>query len=74
VEGNGRWIIIIRNESLRLEATVYREQFNPRSTVPDTVAEDWLSVGTFRAKEKSPRLQQVVDWTLPNEPDADHQN
>jgi hypothetical protein len=33
---------------------LYREQFNPDLTVPDAVVEDWISVGTFRAKEKSP--------------------
>jgi hypothetical protein len=72
---------LVRNTHLKIDRPVaerfyalYREQFNPDLTVPESVVEEWISVGTFRAKEKSPRLQQVVDWTLPNEPDADHQN
>lgn len=32
---------------------LYREQFNPDLTVPDAVVEECISVGTFRAKEKS---------------------
>jgi hypothetical protein len=31
---------------------LYREQFNPDLTVPEAVVEEWISVGTFRAKEK----------------------
>jgi hypothetical protein len=33
---------------------LYREQFNPDLTVADAVVEEWISVGTFRANEKSP--------------------
>ena len=33
---------------------LYRQQFNPDPTVPDSVGEEWISVGIFRAKEKSP--------------------
>jgi ABC-type nitrate/sulfonate/bicarbonate transport system substrate-binding protein len=44
---------------------LYREQFNPDLTVPDSVVEEWISVGTFRAKEKiTAKPQQVVDWTF----------
>ena len=44
---------------------VYRDQFNPDLTVPDSVAEEWIAVGTFRAKEKiSVRPQVVYDWTF----------
>ena len=44
---------------------LYREQFNPDLTVPDLVVEEWISVGTFRAKERIiPKPQQVVDWTF----------
>jgi hypothetical protein len=44
---------------------LYREQFNPDLTVPESVVEEWISVGTFRAKEKiSAKPQQVVDWTF----------
>jgi hypothetical protein len=42
-----------------------REQFNPDLTVPDWVIGEWVSVGTFRAKEKiTAKPQQVVDWTF----------
>jgi ABC-type nitrate/sulfonate/bicarbonate transport system substrate-binding protein len=45
--------------------TLYREQFNPDLSVPDSVAEEWISVGTFRAKEKPAiKPQAVVDWTF----------
>ena len=44
---------------------LYREQFNPDLSVPDSVVEEWISVGTFRAKEKpSVKPQAVVDWTF----------
>ena len=44
---------------------LYREQFNPDLTVPDAVVEEWIAVGTFRAKEKvSAKPQQVVDWSF----------
>ena len=45
--------------------SIYRDQFNPDLTVPDAVAEEWIAVGTFRAKEKiSSRPQVVYDWTF----------
>jgi ABC-type nitrate/sulfonate/bicarbonate transport system substrate-binding protein len=44
---------------------VYRDQYNPDLTVPDAVAEEWIAVGTFRAKDKSGVKPQVVrDWTF----------
>lgn len=45
--------------------TLYRDQYNPELTVPDSVAEEWIAVGTFRAKDKkegSVRPQVVRDW------------
>jgi hypothetical protein len=34
-------------------------------TVPDSVVEEWISVGTFRAKEKiAAKTQTVVDWSF----------
>jgi NitT/TauT family transport system substrate-binding protein len=45
--------------------SVYRDQYNPDLTVPDSVAEEWIAVGTFRAKEKiSVKPQVVYDWTF----------
>ncbi|MGH7784874.1 MAG: hypothetical protein ACREO5_13660, partial [Candidatus Binatia bacterium] len=47
--------------------TLYREQFNPDLTVPESVVEEWISVGTFRAKDKkelSVKPQVVRDWTF----------
>lgn len=44
---------------------LYREQFNPDLSVPDSVVEEWIAVGTFRAKEKPAiKIQTVVDWTF----------
>lgn len=44
---------------------LYREQYNPDLTVPDSVVEEWIAVGTFRAKEKiTAKLQTVVDWSF----------
>lgn len=45
--------------------TIYRDQYNPDLTVPDSVVEEWVAVGTFRAKEKITVKPQVVyDWTF----------
>jgi hypothetical protein len=41
-----------------------REQFNPDLKVPDPVVEEWISVGTFRAKKITAKPQQVVDCTF----------
>lgn len=44
---------------------IYRDQYNPDLTVPDSVVEEWIAVGTFRAKEKiSVKPQVVYDWTF----------
>jgi ABC-type nitrate/sulfonate/bicarbonate transport system substrate-binding protein len=45
--------------------SVYRDQFNPDLTVPHSVVEEWIAVGTFRAKEKiNVKPQAVYDWTF----------
>jgi hypothetical protein len=46
---------------------LFRDQYNSELSLPDSVVEELLAVGTFRSKEKdntrvSP--QQVRDWTL----------
>ena len=42
-----------------------RDQYNPELTLPDSVVEDLLAVGTFRSKEKATiNLQTVRDWTF----------
>ncbi len=45
---------------------LYREQYNPDLTVPDSVVEEWISVGTFRAKEKIAAVKPsvVVNWSF----------
>ena len=44
---------------------LYRDQYNPDLTLPDSVVEEWIAVGTFRAKEKpAVKIQTVVDWTF----------
>ena len=44
---------------------VYRDQYNPDLTVPDAVSEEWIAVGTFRAKDKTGVKPAVVrDWTF----------
>src|SRR5215467_6666672 len=45
--------------------SLYRDQYNPDLTVPDSVVEEWIAVGTFRAKEKQAvKPQAVYDWTF----------
>lgn len=45
--------------------TLYREQFNPDLTVPDSVVDEWIAVGTFRSKEKpANKPQTVYDWSF----------
>ena len=52
---------------------LYREQFNPDLTVPDSVVEESISVGRFRAKEKiTAKRQQAVDSTFAERADAVH--
>jgi ABC-type nitrate/sulfonate/bicarbonate transport system substrate-binding protein len=42
-----------------------RDQYNPDLTLPDSVVNDLLAVGTFRSKEKtSINLQTVRDWSF----------
>jgi len=42
-----------------------RDQYNPELTLPDSVVEDLLAVGTFRSKEKATvNLQSVRDWSF----------
>jgi hypothetical protein len=48
--------------------SLYRDQYNPELTLPDSVAEEWIAVGTFRAKEKqAAKPQTVYDWTFDGE-------
>jgi ABC-type nitrate/sulfonate/bicarbonate transport system substrate-binding protein len=45
--------------------SIYRDQYNPDLTQSDSVVEEWIAVGTFRAKEKlSVKPQVVYDWTF----------
>ncbi len=42
-----------------------REQWNPELTLPDSVVDDLLAVGTFRSQEKATyNLQSIRDWTF----------
>jgi ABC-type nitrate/sulfonate/bicarbonate transport system substrate-binding protein len=42
-----------------------RDQYNPELTLPDSVVEDLLAVGTFRSKDKATyNLQSIRDWTF----------
>jgi len=44
---------------------IYRDQYNPELTVPESVVEEWIAVGTFRAKEKiAAKPQAVYDWSF----------
>jgi NitT/TauT family transport system substrate-binding protein len=46
---------------------LYREQYNPELTVPESVVKEWIAVGTFRDKEKKRGgvgKQSVYDWTF----------
>ena len=43
---------------------LYRDQYNPDLTVPDAVAEEWIAVGTFRAKDNRRQAQCGADWTF----------
>jgi NitT/TauT family transport system substrate-binding protein len=45
--------------------SLYRDQYNPELTLPDSVVEEWIAVGTFRAKEKqTAKPQTVYDWSF----------
>ena len=51
--------------------SIYRDQFNPDLTVPDSVAEEWIAVGTFRGKKRSALdLRWFMTGRLPKEPDG----
>jgi NitT/TauT family transport system substrate-binding protein len=46
---------------------LYRDQYNPELSLPDSIVEDLLAVGTFRLKEKPKNAlgpQSVRDWTF----------
>src|SRR5262249_21355873 len=46
---------------------LYREEYNPELTLPDTIVADLLAVGTFRLKDKPKNAlgpQAVRDWTF----------
>jgi ABC-type nitrate/sulfonate/bicarbonate transport system substrate-binding protein len=44
---------------------LFRDEFNPDLTLPDTVVNDLLAVGSFRSKEKmSVNLSPVRDWSF----------
>ncbi len=46
---------------------LYRDQYNPELSLPDSIMEDLLAVGTFRLKEKPKNAlgpQAVRDWSF----------
>lgn len=46
---------------------LYRDQYNPELTLPDSIVDDLLAVGTFRLKEKPKtglNQQNVRDWSF----------
>ena len=45
---------------------LYRDQYNPELTLPDSIVDNLLAVGTFRLKEKPKALSQqaVRDWSF----------
>jgi ABC-type nitrate/sulfonate/bicarbonate transport system substrate-binding protein len=48
---------------------IYRDQYNPELTVPDSVLEEYRNVATFRLKEKDKttellKIQYLRDWTF----------
>ena len=66
--------VALFERSLRVEPLLaeklyklYRDQYNPGLSLPDSVVEDLLAVGTFRLKEKpktAPSLQAVHELEL----------
>jgi ABC-type nitrate/sulfonate/bicarbonate transport system substrate-binding protein len=66
--------VALFERSLRVEPPLaeklyklYRDQYNPDLSLPDSVVEDLFAVGTFRLKEKpktAPSLQTVRDWSF----------
>ena len=58
-------LLVIDRAAAERFYSLYREQFNADLSVPDSVVEEWISVGTFRAKEKpAVKPHSVVDWTF----------
>jgi ABC-type nitrate/sulfonate/bicarbonate transport system substrate-binding protein len=48
---------------------VYRDQYNPELTVPDSVLEEYKGVASFRLKDKErikelPKIQVLRDWSF----------
>ena len=46
---------------------LYRDEYNPELSLPDSIVEDLLAVGTFRLKEKPKSAlgpQAVRDWSF----------
>lgn len=46
---------------------LYRDQYNPELSLPDSIVEDLLAVGTFRLKERpktAATVQSVRDWSF----------
>ena len=45
---------------------LYRDQYNPELTLPDSIVDDLLAVGTFRLKEKPKALSQepIRNWSF----------
>ena len=48
---------------------IYRDQYNPDLTVPDSVLEEYKGVASFRLKDKEkvkefPKIQVLRDWTF----------
>ncbi len=46
---------------------LFREQYNPEMSLPDSVIEELLAVGTFRAKEKDgikANISSLRDWSF----------
>jgi ABC-type nitrate/sulfonate/bicarbonate transport system substrate-binding protein len=48
---------------------LYREQYNPELTVPDSVLEEYRGVASFRLKDKEKakeilRVQSLRDWSF----------
>jgi hypothetical protein len=48
---------------------IYRDQYNPDLTVPDSVLEEYKGVASFRLKDKEkikelPKIQVLRDWSF----------
>ena len=59
-----KWLKLDRPVAERFYG-IYREQYNPDLSVPDSVVKKWIAVGTFRAIEKIIAKPSVVfDWSF----------